>query len=234
MLRTYLENKQTQLLNKKIDFYTSGGIHVFFKDPIANPDVDIEKVISVVETKIPHHMLSEIEMVAVGWFEEFEERDINAFYKDAILHISNKQDNDKDMIDDIIHEIAHSVEEKYGYEIYADSLIKDEFLSKRGRLHDELWSLGYKLPKTLFADFEYSESFDSFLLNDVGYDKLSVICNGLFINAYAPTSLREYFATAFTDYYMMPDDHNTLKLVSPAVYKKLNTLNSEDFVDTYV
>ena len=85
-----------------------------------------------------------------------------------------------------------------------------------------------------FNNLEYDEEFDNFLLNDVGYDKLNVICNGLFINAYAPTSLREYFATAFTDFYMMPDDHNTLKKVSPAVYKKITELNSKDLVDKYL
>ena len=234
MLRTYLENKQTQLLNKQIDFYTPGGIHVYFKDPVKNPDVDVENVISSVESKIPHHLLGEIEMIIVGWFEEFEERDINAFYKDAMLHISNEQDDNDDMIDDIIHEVAHSVEENYGYQIYGDSLIKDEFLLKRRRLHDELWSLGFKKPMSFFNDLEYSEEFDNFLLNDVGYDKLNIICNGLFINAYAPTSLREYFAIAFTDFYMMTDDHNTLKKVSPAVYKKISELNSKDLVDKYL
>ena len=216
MLRTYLENKQRLLLSEKIDFYTPGGIHVYFKDQIKNPDVDVENVISTVESKLPHHLLSEIEMIIVGWFEEFEERHINAFYKDAMLHISNEQDNNDDMIDDIIHEI------------------KNEFLAKRQRLHDELWSLGYKAPSSFFKELEYNKEFDNFLLNDVGYDKLNVICNGLFINAYAPTSLREYFATAFTDFYMVPDDHGSLKNVSPEVYKKIIKINSKDFVDRYI
>ena len=74
-------------------------------------------VIATVESKVPHHLLSELEMIIVGWFKEFEERDINAFYKDAILHISNEQDDNEDMVDDIIHEIAHAVEEAYGFDI---------------------------------------------------------------------------------------------------------------------
>ena len=32
---------------------------------------------------------------------------------------------------------------------------------------------------------------------------------------------------------MMPDDHNTLKKISPAVYKKISQLNSKDLVDKY-
>ncbi len=229
MLKTYLKNQQMK--NSQIDFYTPSGIHVYFKDKIDNDKVDVEKVIGKVESKIPHHLLSDIEMVIVGWFKEFEERDINAFYKDAILHISNEQDDINDMVDDIIHEVAHSVEELFGYDIYSDNKIKNEFLNKRARLHDELWSLGYKIPKSYFKNVEYDIKFDNFLLNDVGYDKLNVICVGLFINAYAPTSLREYFATGFTDFYMRPDDHETLKKVSPKLYEKIFKLNSEDSLD---
>jgi len=233
MLRTYLENKQNQLMNQQVDFYTPGGIQVYFKDALENPDIDVESVVASVEGKIPNHLLSEIEMIAVGWFKEFEERNLNAFYKDAILHVSNIQDDEADMADDIIHEIAHAAEEVYGYDIYGDNEIRKEFLQKRERLHDELWALGYKVPKSFFLETEYNEEFDNFLLKTVGYDKLSVICNGLFINAYAPTSLREYFATAFTDYYMNMSDHTPLKRVSPAVYKKLSTLNRKDFVDRH-
>jgi hypothetical protein len=215
------------LNNSQIDFYTSNGTHVFFKDQLENKDIDVESVISTVESLIPKHLMTELEMIVVGWFEEFEERQINAFYKDAILHISNKQDDHEDMVDDIVHEIAHSVEEIYGYEIYGDRLVRNEFLQKRARLHDELWSLGYKLPKSLFNEIEYNEEFDDFLYNTVGYDKLGIICSGLFINAYAPTSLREYFATGFTDFYMNSDDHSTLKSVSPNLFKKISLIHSK-------
>ena len=70
-----------------------------------------------------------------------------------------------------------------------------------------------------------------FLLKKVGYDKLTQYCVGLFINAYAPTSLREYFATAFTDYFMQPDGHKYLKSTSPAVYQKINDLYMYERLD---
>ncbi len=231
MLKTYIEKKQQRLYNKQVDFYTPTGIHVYFKDSIANSNVDVENVISKVESKIPRHLLSHIEMIVIGWFKEFEEREINAFYKDAILHISNQQDDEEDMVDDIVHEVSHALEENYSFEIYADSKIKNEFLQKRMRLYDELWTLGYKAPKSLFSETEYNEEFDNFLLNTVGYDKLNIICTGLFINAYAPTSLREYFATGFTDYYIS-DEHTTLKTVSPELFLKISLLNDENKLDS--
>ena len=231
MLRTYIENKQKSLMNQQVDFYTPSGIHVYFKDKLENEEINIEEVISKVESRIPHHLLSEIEMVIVGWFKEFEDREINAFYEDAILHVSNEQDDVDDMVDDIIHEVAHAAEEAYGFEIYSDSSVKKEFLQKRNRLHDELWSLGYKMPKSFYSEVEYNQEFDNFLLNTVGYDKLNIICTGLFISSYAATSLREYFATGFTDFYMRPDDRTSLEKVSPKLYKKIFELNSESTLD---
>ena len=154
------------------------------------------------------------------------------FIKTLFSIYQNIQDDVEDMVDDIVLEIAHAAEESYGLDIYGDLKVKREFLEKRERLHDELWSLGYKTPKTFFSEVEYNEEFDNFLLNTVGYDKLNVICNGLFINAYAPTSLREYFATGFTDFYMKPDDRESLKLVSPQLYKKIFELNFKENVDS--
>lgn len=230
MLRTYIEQKQQKLMEQQVDFYTPSGLHVYFKDNLENPDISVEDVINSVEEKVPHHLLSNIEMIIVGWFPEFEERNINAFYRDAMLHVSNVQDDVSDMVDDIVHEVAHALEESYGYEIYGDSKIKNEFLQKRERLYQELWSIGHKLPKSVFMETEYNEEFDNFLLNTVGYDKLSIICTGLFINSYAPTCLREYFATGFTDFYMN-SDHNTLKVISPQLYQKIFLLNDQNNLD---
>jgi len=226
----HLKQKQKQLQEMRSDFYTSRGTHVYFKDHLENEDIDVERVIAKAESAIPEHLLSEFEVVVIGWFEEFEDRNINAFYKDGVLHISAEQDNEKDMLDDIIHEIAHSVEETYGYEIYADQNIKDEFLRKRKILHDKLWALGYKVPLEWFMDTEYNKEFDEFLFYKVGRDKLRMICTGLFINAYAPISLREYFATGFTDFYLH-SNHNFLKKISPILAKTLMSLQDEENLD---
>ena len=167
-------------------------------------------------------------MIIVGHFDEFEERDINAFYKDGALYVSNFQSNNDDLLDDLVHETAHSLEEAYGFEIYGDEKIKQEFLSKRINLYHLLWDIGFKIQKRLFTDLEYNQEFDEFLLQDVGYDRLSGILKGVFVSPYAATSLREYFATAFTEFYLYPDSHNYLQKVSPEVYKKLVLLHKLD------
>jgi len=211
-----------------MDFYTPTGLHVFFQHPVDN--IDVESVINRVENTIPHHLLSEVEMIIFGWFEEFDERSINAFYDDNALYISYLQNDEEDLYDDIVHEIAHSIEAPHGYEIYADEKIKEEFLRKRKHLHDILWKSGFKAPLSFFENIEYSQEFDNFLYQKIGYDKLATLMQGIFISPYAATSLREYFATGFTDFYL-DSDHNFLSKVSPALYEKLYNLQKIKNVD---
>ena len=229
MLKTYIENKQAQLMNRQSDFYTSSGLHVFFKDPVEN--VDVEKVISKVERDVPDHLLTEIEMIIFGWFDEFEERSINAFYDSGTLYISNIQDDFMDLYDDLVHEISHSLEEPHGYFLYGDKKIEDEFLRKRKYLHDMLWQMDYKIPLSTFMDPEYNEELDLYMYQKIGYDKLSTILAGVFINPYAATSLREYFATGFTEYFTHPEAHAFLKKISPQLFKKLIMLQNPEELD---
>jgi len=228
MLMNYLKEKQLRLSEKVMDFYTPTGLHVYFQHPVEN--VDVEKVISKIESIMPPHMLSEIEMIIFGWFDEFGERSINAFYNDNAIYISYLQDDEEDLFDDLVHEISHSLEEAYGYQIYADEKIKKEFLRKRRYLHDILWEAGYKAPMSFFQDIEFNEEFDIFLHQKVGYDKLASLISGIFVSAYAATSLREYFATAFTEYYL-DSNHDFLQKVSPAVYEKIKMLQDTKQLD---
>lgn len=216
-------------MEQQTDFYTSTGLHVFFKDPVEN--VDVEKVVSKVESALPDHLLSEVEMIIIGWFDEFEERSLNAFYDSGTLYVSNIQDDFMDMFDDMIHEISHSLEEPHGYFLYGDKKIENEFLRKRKYLHDIVWKMGFKAPLAVFMDSEYNEEFDMFLYEKIGYDKLSTAVAGVFVSPYAATSLREYFATGFTEFYLHPDEHGFLQKVSPELYKKLVLLQNPEELD---
>ena len=116
MLIDYLKNTQANLTEQLNNFYTPGGLHVYVKDALINDDIDVEEVVGRIEDIVPVHLLSEIEMIIIGQFEEFAEQDINAFYKDGTLHITNAEPDAKGMFDDIVHELAHSVENVYGYQ----------------------------------------------------------------------------------------------------------------------
>ena len=93
-----------------------------------------------------------------------------------------------------------------------------------------MWKKGYKIPVAVFMDVEYSEDFDMLLYQKVGYDKLGAIMTGVFINPYAATSLSEYFATGFTEFYLN-SDHSYLRRMSPALYEKLVLLQQEENLD---
>ncbi len=144
--------------------------------------------------------------------------------------MSNLQTDTQDLYDDIVHEVAHSIEIPHGYIIYGDEKIKSEFLKKREHLHNLLWAAGYRAPKAFFANVEYDKEFDDFLHKSIGYNKLAQVMSGLFINPYAATSLREYFATGFTDFYLN-EDHKYLSTVSPELYKKLYKIQQEESLD---
>ena len=232
MLINYIQKQQQRLMEQLNNFYTPNGIHVYVDSPINDKKIDLESVISKVESTIPSHLLEEVEMVIIGWFDEFEEQKINAFYKDGALHLSNTVADAESMFDDTVHEIAHSVEEVYGYVIYGDQNVKKEFLRKRKYLHDMLWEKGFKAPLSAFMNPEYDEEFDKFLYKTVGYDKLRSIAEGLFLTAYAPTSLKEYFATGFLEFYL-DSNHNFFKKVSPQLYKKLVILQNEKKLDEH-
>tara|TARA_Y100001938_G_C8031930_1_gene401122 strand:+ start:153 stop:827 length:675 start_codon:yes stop_codon:yes gene_type:complete len=218
-MKTYIQQKQQKLRESQVNFYTSCGIHVFIKEPV-NQAV-VATALSRLEERLPPHILSEVEMIIFGWFDEFDERDLQAYYDSGTLYVSNLLDDVDDLYETLIHEFAHAVEKTYGYEIYGDGKIQKEFIRKRRHLHDILWEEGYKMPISFFVDTEYNQEFDEMLYKKIGYGKLDGYAAGLFITSYGATSLREYFATAFDDYFMN-SNHGFLKKVSPEVYEKIN------------
>jgi hypothetical protein len=196
-------------------------IVVFIKDPLPE-DIDLDYVLSSIEKKIPEHLVYGIDMVYVGYFEEFKERQVNAAYKDGALYITNEQSDEDDMIDDIVHEMSHACEESYYSLIYSDGKIQNEFVGKRKRLFEILKVEEYKVDIEDFLNIDYSKEFDEFLYQEVGYDKLTFFTMGLFVSPYGATSYREYFANGFEHYFLT--DPQYVKVVSPAVHDKVDGL----------
>ena len=79
---------------------------------------------------------------------------------------------------------------------------------------------------TLFFSNDYVDELDNFLLNKLGYDKLSVLTAGLFLSPYSVTSIREYFANVFEEF--TNGDRKYLKQISPAAYEKIEELFREN------
>ena len=196
------------------------------KDPLPD-NVDLDYVLETIEDVIPLAMRAGVDSIMVGDFEEFRERNINAMFKDGAVYVTNAQSNNDDMIDDIVHEIAHSVEDIYGYEIYAlEPNITREFRSKRLKLKQMLKSEKIETQGYDFGDVEYNLEFDDYLYSTVGYPILQTLSVGLFPHAYGITSIREYFASGFEMYFL--GDRDYLKRVSPVLYKKIKEILKND------
>lgn len=202
----------------------SESVQVFIKDKLTN-GVNIKKVLDIINSHLPSHLLREVESIYIGLFDDFEKKETTAAFKDGAIYVSSEQENEEDLVDDLVHEIAHSLESPYGYLIYADNKLKDEFLLKRERLYNILQADGFNPPATLMTQTEYSLEIDNYLYKEVGYDKLNFLAAsyGLFTSAYSATSLREYFANGFEYYFL--ESPQELSEISPILYKKIEELH---------
>ena len=202
------------------DAFSISGTPVFIKDRLPD-NINFEFVVKYIEKRIPPRFMKGIDVVYVGQFEDFDRRDINAYFEDGALYVSNEQDDEMDIIDDIVHEIAHSVEKEYGGYIYTGRIEK-EFEGKRRRLYDMLRAHGYKMSPVFKVKMEYDKEIDEFLYKEIGYEFLGNLVSGLFPSPYSVTSLQEYYAIGFEEYFL--GDVKYLKKVSPALYSVLESL----------
>jgi len=210
-------NKSKSLKDK----YSLHDIEIFIKDQFPE-SINMDFVLKYIKARIPYELLRGVDMIYVGKFKHLEDRDANAVYQDGAIYITNDQDDDMDLIDDIIHEIAHSVEELYGHGIYDDGAIQREFLGKRKRLFADLKANDYNPPEEMQFKTEYIQKIDDYLYKDVTYDAMWHFVGGLFPSPYAATSVREYFARGFEEYTM--DNKKELKQVCPVLYSKIEAL----------
>ena len=209
---------------KQRKHYTLKEIEFFIKDKLP-VEIDADFVFKYVAQRIPDHLLHNIDIVYVGEFKHLIDKQVNALYQDGAIYVTNKQDNDLDLIDDLIHEIAHSNEAAFAHIIYEDDKLETEFKHKRASLYRALKGLdAYDVPLNLVSEINYDRRIDDFLYKEVTYPVLNQITSSLFSSPYAATSIREYFAKGFEEFYL--GDKRKLMDLSPALYNKLIILDS--------
>ena len=217
MKKDYIIQKNKDLKN----FFVS-GIEIKIKDHLTN-NISIKNVLQRVFSLVPKKLLTNVREIHIGQFKELEDRKIQAMYSKQCIFITNIQSSEEDILDDLIHEVAHSVEDQYNSEIYSDGQIEKEFLFKRKKLWTILGNRGFEIPLQHFLNVKYDEKFDLFLYEKVGYKLLNAITSDLFYSAYAATSLREYFANGFEAFFLK-EDLGRLERTSPNLYVKIKNL----------
>jgi hypothetical protein len=190
--------------------------------------IDLRKVIDTLEKIFPLHFFREIEGVYIGEFKELKKRNIDAMYEDGVIYLSSYKGitvSEDLIVGDITHEIAHSIEKKFSFDLYADGELESEYEAKKLRLYSLLRSHEYSVPKDLFFNDHLTDELDDLLYKNIGYEKIFSFSNGLFLSPYSITTIREYFATGFEEYYLR--DKKYLKQLCPVLFRKVNSLEKE-------
>ena len=222
-------NKKAQDRNEYMLFNVP--VYVINKFP---SNIKINNILDSVKDIIDIKYLDGLETIYIGDFKDLNRRDIQSMLKDDAIWISSN--NVKNVIteplvvENIIHEIAHLVEEKYQSQIYGDGKLEREYDSKKNRLFHLLKNEGYDIDLELFFSDDMLKEFDNFLYKVVGYDKISLLTAGLFLSPYSITTVREYFATGMLDY--LTDDESYIKEISPVLYSKIKNIE-ETIEDGY-
>ena len=202
------------------DMYSVSGIDVYIKDRLPD-NIDPDFIFNYISTRIPFHLARNLDIIYVGKFPEMKEREINAYYEDGAIYVTNDQDDEMDMIDDIVHELAHAVERNNEEIVYGTGSLQREFKAKRRNLYTLIHEM-YDVPKNFLSDIDYNKEIDEFLFKKIGYDVLNQLVANIFISGYAATSVSEYFARGFEEYFI--GDKDTLKQLSPALYRVIDEL----------
>ena len=217
--------KESHERSKKVEdirlIFNSVPIHI--KDPL-HQNIDLDRVVAFLERTLPRSFFHDLDLIYIGEFEHLVQREINAMYDAGAIYLTNQQDDEEDMIDDIVHEVAHMLEERYSEDIYSDSKVEAEFLGKRRKLERILRFQEYDTSPYNFLDSYFSKDLDDFFYKSVGYPKLETLAMGLFVSPYAATSVREYFAIAFEEYYL--GDRKMLNAISPKAFMKIQHINN--------
>jgi hypothetical protein len=196
-------------------------------------EIDIKEILEDIREILPSHFLRNIESIYVGDFDALKDRDMDALYENGAIYIRpDSVVNAEDLLDDIIHEIAHSLEESYAIDIYGDGRVEREFIIKRNQLFNKLkGEENTYFPRDYFLNTDYSKEFDEFLYKTVGYPLLTSLTVDIFPSPYGATSLREYFANAFEKYFM--EESERVREISPQVYKKIEELINQEEDEDY-
>ena len=169
-----MKNRNDNLKQQKF-----GNVSLFIKDKMSN-NINLKVVFKHINSILPYSIINLIDIIYVGDFDFLNERDVSALYLDNAIYLSNQHDDEEDLIDDIVHEFAHAVEDRYAYYLYNDRGIEKEFLGKRRRLESILRYERYNTKKYDFLNYQYNKEFDNFLYNEIGNQKLNYLVRDLF------------------------------------------------------
>lgn len=217
---TLIERMKTKSESK----FSFKGLEVVIKDPLPK-SVNFKQVLRKVTNMLPEHFFIGINQIKIGIFDKLQSRGFQGMYQNKIIYLTNQHKDDNSIIDDLIHEISHSVEIKFKDLVYSDGILKKEFIQKRKALWSLMKDKGFSVDLEDFLETKFSKNLDDLFYKQVGYPVLGIYTSNLFYSPYGCTSLREYFANGFEAFYMK-EDVERLKKLSPVLFNKIIKLNN--------
>jgi len=216
----YIKNIQEKYYNNPVGYFYLAGLQVYVKDRISQ-NVDLRDCLYTIFENMPKYVYSNIEKICIGQYEVLKEREIQALYHEKTIYLTNEHSDNYDFISDVVHEIAHAFEEKNYSFLYSNEDIRSEFLAKRKKLFFLLESYGMQNPFSIeeFCRTEFNPEIDEYFYETIGYEKLNNLTKDLFVSPYAATSLREYFANGFENFFV--NDMFLVKKYANSVYNKI-------------
>ena len=221
----YLKRSVSESQKNRKEYEVFGRVTVFIKDPLPR-EIDLVSILARLEKNVPTHLVHELDAIYIGKFPDLDARQVESVYLNGAIFITNENQTEEMFYNGLVHEMAHSVEGRLQQEIYSDGEIIEEFLGKRKKLMTLLEAEGLRLNQKAFYNLKYTKEFDQFLYEQVGYDRLNVITVGLFVSPYAATSLSEYFANGFENYFSGESAY--VRKISPKLYSKIKYLTTEE------
>ena len=102
------------------------NIPVFAYDRVDG--VSIPEFCQQAEDTIHQNMLVNVDIVYIGNMHMLKGR--NAAYHDGAIYMTSDEPTVEDMLENFVHEVAHSLESTFGHEIYTEDLVS-EYRAKR-------------------------------------------------------------------------------------------------------
>ena len=223
-IRQIIENSILKSKKQKREFLLFGRIMIFIQDPLVSDVVDFDEIVKDLGTLVPPHLFENLDIIYIGQEKELIDRELEALYDSGAVYITNTLAENIDYIENIIHENAHAIEKAHGLLIYGDGRIQREFVGKRNRLFHIIKSQGYDVSDLNYSESEYQQEIDDFLYQELGYNNVNYLINGLFLNPYAVTSISEYFASGLEKYLIDATKREQLRKLSPELTKKIEEL----------
>lgn len=220
---------------RKTEYYLFNRIFVYINDLL--PDfIDVQSLIFKLE-KLPEFFFDNIDDIFIGQFDVLKKKGVSAIYLEGAIYISNEQKSNEQLLRDVVHELGHSLEETFSFEIYGSGKLESEFLHKRKLLRNLLCQTKDSISPSLdFMNSSYVKDFDIFLYKKIGYERLLNMTNTFFLSPYSITSVREYFAVGFEEYFLNFGKRSKLRHMCPILYQifeNLETLGLEDSETNY-